>query len=112
VGGNAAPMERPGEVRLLIRGIAKGVESTRIAELFAPFGCDPERIALPRDRRTRRRKGIAYVIVANQRLAAAAIEALQNTALEDKTITVEIAAERPPKPPRGRRTGPPPPRRL
>jgi hypothetical protein len=72
-GGNAAAMERPGEVRLLVRGIAKGVEVTRIAELFAPFGCDPERIALPRDRRTRRR------------------------VLEEKTITVEIASERPPK---------------
>ncbi len=97
MGGNAAAMERPGEIRLLVRGIAKGVEVSRIAELFAPFGCDPERIALPRDRRTRRRKGIAYVFVANARLADAAIQALQNSVLEEKTITIEIAAERPPK---------------
>jgi RNA recognition motif-containing protein len=99
-------MEAPGEVRLLIRGIAKGVESTRIAELLAPFGADPERVALPRDRRTRRRKGIAYVFVPNARLAAAAIQALQNTVLDEKPITLEIAAERPPKKPR-RFSGPP-----
>ncbi|BDE04903.1 hypothetical protein WPS_01790 [Vulcanimicrobium alpinum] len=96
-------MRSSAEVRLLVRNIAKGVSSTEIAELFAPFGCDPERIALPRDRRTRRRKGIAYVIVANGRLAAAAIEALQHAVLAEKTVTVEIADERPPKPPRGRR---------
>lgn len=104
-------MERPGEVRLLVRGIAKGVSSTQVAELFAPFGGDPERIALPRDRRTRRRKGIAYVFVPNARLAAAAMQALQNTTLEEKAITVEIAAERPPKVKR-RFGGPPPPRRF
>ncbi len=103
-------MNSNGEVRLLVRGIAKGVSSTEIADLFGPFGCDPDRIALPRDRRTRRRKGIAYVIVANHRLATAAIEALQNTVLAEKTITIEIAAERPPKV-RGRRPGPPLPRR-
>jgi len=104
-------MERPGEVRLLIRGIAKGVESTRIAEIFGPFGGDPDRIALPRDRRTRRRKGIAYVFVANERLAAAAIQALQNSDLDGKPITIEIAAERPPKV-RRPYNGPRPPRRL
>ena len=100
-------MERQhGEVRLLIRGIAKGVSSTEIAERFAPFGGDPERIALPRDRRTRRRKGIAYVFVPSAHAARAAIDALNDTMLQDKQITIEIAAERPPKKPR--RFGPPP----
>jgi RNA recognition motif-containing protein len=95
-----------GEVRLLIRGIAKGVASPEIAALFAPYGGDPERIALPRDRRTRRRKGIAYVFVPSMHAARAAIEALNETLLQDKQITLEIAAERPPKKPR--RFGPPP----
>jgi RNA recognition motif-containing protein len=103
-------VERFGEVRLLIRGIARGVASTEIAELFAPYGADPERVALPRDRRTRRRKGIAYVFVPNAKLAAAAIQALNNTALQEKTITIEPAAERPPK--RPRRFNGPPPRRF
>ena len=113
-------MERQhGEVRLLIRGIAKGVSSTEIAELFAPFGGDPERIALPRDRRTRRRKGIAYVFVPSTHAARAAIDALNDTMLQDKQITLEIAAERPPKkprrfgpPPTGAAAGPRPPRRF
>ena len=96
-------MERPGEVRLLVRGIPRGVAVTEIAELFARFGGDPERIALPRDRRTRRRKGIAYVFVPSEREAALAIETLSGLQLGDKPLTVEIAAERPPKPPRGRR---------
>ena len=100
-------MERQhGEVRLLIRGIAKGVSSPEIAQLLAPYGGDPERIAVPRDRKTRRRKGIAYVFVPSSHAARAAIEALNNTTLQDKTITVEIAAERPPKKPR-RFSGPP-----
>jgi len=93
------------EVRLLIRGIAKGVSSPQVAELLAPYGGDPERVALPRDRRTRRRKGIAYVFVPSMHAARAAIAALNDTMLEDKQITVEIAAERPPK--RPRRFGPP-----
>ncbi len=93
-------MERVGEVRLLVRGIARGVSSIEIAELFAPYGVDAERIALPRDRRTRRRKGIAYVMVANARQAAEAIKALDKTVLQDKTITIETAAERPPRRPR------------
>jgi RNA recognition motif-containing protein len=95
-----------GEVRLLIRGIARGVASTEIAELFAPYGVDPERIALPRDRRTRRRKGIAYIFVPSAHAARMAIDALNNSNLQDKAITIEIAAERPPKKPR--RFGPPP----
>jgi RNA recognition motif-containing protein len=98
-------MERPGEVRLLVRGIAKGVAVTELATLFAPFGADPERIALPRDRRTRRRKGIAYVFVPSAQQAADAIRALDNTTFGEKTITLEPAAERPPK---KRRFGPPP----
>jgi RNA recognition motif-containing protein len=104
---NGRRVERQhGEVRLLIRGIARGVASTEIAEVFAPFGCDPDRIALPRDRRTRRRKGIAYVFVPSAHAARAAIEALNHTALQDKEITIELAAERPPKKPR-RPAGPP-----
>ena len=112
-------MERhPGEVRLLIRGIARGVATTEIAELFAPFGIDPERIALPRDRRTRRRKGIAYIFVPSAHAAKAAIDAMNNTTLQEKTITIELAAERPPKRPRrfggppGPGSGPRPPRRF
>ena len=90
----------------MIRGIARGVASTEIAELFAPFGGDPERIALPRDRRTRRRKGIAYVFVPSPHAARAAIEALTNAKLQEKLITIELADERPPKKPR-RFNGPP-----
>jgi len=104
---NGRRVERhQGEVRLLIRGIARGVASTEIAQLLAPFGCDPERIALPRDRRTRRRKGIAYVFLPSAHAARAAIDALNHSTLQDKQITLELAAERPPKKPR-RASGPP-----
>lgn len=93
-------MERPGEVRLLVRGIPKGVAVNEVADLFARFGGDAERIALPRDRRTRRRKGIAYVFVPSEREASAAIATLNGLMLGDKPLSVEIALERPPKPPR------------
>lgn len=96
-------MERTREVRLLVRGIPRGVAVTEVAELFARFGGDPERIALPRDRRTRRRKGIAYVFVPSQRAADEAIRALNGLVLGEKPLTVEVAAERPPRPPRRRR---------
>jgi len=98
-------VEPNGEVRLLIRGIARGVSSLEIAELFAPYGVDPERISLPRDRRTRRRKGIAYIFVPTPQAAAEAIRKLNQTELQEKTITIETAAERPPK--RRRFNGPP-----
>ena len=100
---------RHAEVRLLVRGIAKGVSSDEVAALLAPYGGDPARVALPRDRRTRRRKGIAYVFVPSIHAAKAAIEALNGTTLGEKAITVEIAAERPPKRPRrfGAPSGPP-----
>jgi RNA recognition motif-containing protein len=80
------------------------VSSDEIATLFAPFGANPESIALPRDRRTRRRKGIAYVMVPNAQQAADAIRTLNQTQLQEKTITIEAAAERPP---RRRFSGPP-----
>jgi hypothetical protein len=105
-GGKRGRVERHGEVRLLVRGIARGVSSDEIAELFAPFGVDRERIALPRDRRTRRRKGMAYIVVPSAQHAADAIKALNATMLQDKAITIEAAAERPPKRPR-RFNGPP-----
>jgi RNA recognition motif-containing protein len=96
-------MQRAGEVRLLVRGIPRGVAVTEVAELFARFGGDPERIALPRDRRTRRRKGIAYVFVPSQRAADDAIRALNGLIIGTKPLTVEIAAERPPRSSRRRR---------
>lgn len=73
------------------------MSSDEIATLFAPFGANPESIALPRDRRTRRRKGIAYVMVPSAQHAADAIRTLNQTQLQEKTITIEAAAERPPK---------------
>ena len=93
----SSDVQRPGEIRLLVRGIGRGVAITDVAELFAPFGVDPERIALPRDRRTRRRKGIAFVFVAERaRSPTHAIKTLNETTFHEKPITVEIAAERPP----------------
>lgn len=99
--GERCKVERNGEIRLLVRGIAPGVPVTEIAALFAPFNADPDRIAIPRDRRTRRRKGIAFVVVPDERHAELAINALQNAVLGEKTLTVERAA--PPPPRRGRR---------
>ena len=90
-------MERPGEVRLLVRGIPSGIPVNELADLFARFGGDPERIALPRDRRTRRRKGVAYVFVPSQAAAEEAIRALNGLVVGTKPLSVEIAAERPPK---------------
>jgi RNA recognition motif-containing protein len=98
----SSDVQRPGEIRLLVRGIGRGVAITDVAELFAPFGVDPERIALPRDRRTRRRKGIAFVIVANAALADHAIKTLNETTFFDKPLTVERAADAPPRRGRGR----------
>jgi RNA recognition motif-containing protein len=86
----------------MVRGIPRGVAITEVAELFARFGADAERIALPRDRRTRRRKGYAYVIVPSQAHADAAIAALNGLAIgESKPLEIELAVERPPKVRRG-----------
>jgi RNA recognition motif-containing protein len=98
----SSDVQRPGEIRLLVRGIGRGVAITDVAELFAPFGVDPARIALPRDRRTRRRKGIAFVVAPNAALADFAIQTLNETTFHEKPITVEVAEEAPPRRGRGR----------
>jgi hypothetical protein len=55
---------------------------------------------LPRDRRTRRRKGFAYVEIADPQRARAAIAAFAGFALDGKAVTVCAAQERPLKRPR------------
>ena len=71
--------------------------------LFRQFGCSDEDVTFPRDRRTRRKKGYAYVNVRDDAAATAAIAAFNLFEIEGKQLTVIRADDRPPKRPRGRR---------
>ena len=48
-------------MRIFIGGLPPSATKDDLVRLFRQFGADDDSVVLPRDRRTRRRKGIAYV---------------------------------------------------
>ena len=90
-------------MRLFVGGFPRTATKEDIEKLFKQFGAAEEDIVLPRDRRTRRRKGFAYVEIADPERARAAIAVFEGFIVEGKPLTVCAAEDRPPK--RGRHRG-------
>jgi hypothetical protein len=88
-------------MRIFVGGLPRTATKDEVVRLFRQFGADDDAVVLPRDRRTRRRKGIAYVEIADSDAARAAIALFAGFTIEGKPLTVCAADERPPK--RGRR---------
>jgi len=88
-------------MRLFVGGLPRTATKEDIGKLFRQFGAGEDDIVLPRDRRTRRRKGFAYVEIADPERARAAIAVFEGFVVEGKPLTVCAAADRPPK--RGRK---------
>ncbi|MDQ6826505.1 MAG: RNA-binding protein [Candidatus Eremiobacteraeota bacterium] len=65
--------------------------------LFASFGVAEDAVVIPRDRRTRRKKGFAYVIVPDEVAATSAISTFHLFEVAGKPLTVCRADDRPPK---------------
>jgi RNA recognition motif-containing protein len=88
--------------RLFVAGYPREATKDDLLQLFRQYGAGQEDVTFPRDRRSRRKKGYAYVNVADDRSAAAAIRAFHLFEIDGKALTVMRADERPPKRPRKR----------
>lgn len=84
-------------IRLFVAGYPREATKVELAQLFRQFGAADEDITFPRDRRSRRKKGYAYVNVPDENAAEAAIKAFHLFEIDGKALTVIRAADRPPK---------------
>jgi hypothetical protein len=87
-------------MRIFVGGLPAGATKHDVVELFARFGAADAGVVLPRDRRTRRRKGIAYVEIPDSEHARAAIAVFAGFVLAGKALTVCVARDRPRRRPR------------
>lgn len=89
-------------IRLFVAGFPRDASKDDVLSLFRQFGVTEEGVVFPRDRRTRRKKGFAYVEVADDKSADAAIKAFHLFEVHGKALTVCRAEDRPLKKPRRR----------
>ncbi len=89
--------------RLFVAGYPREATKEDLLPLFRQFGATAEGIVFPRDRRTRRKKGYAYVEVTDAAAADAAVAPLHDLEVAGDRLTVTRAEDRPPKIPRRRR---------
>ena len=89
-------------IRLFVAGYPREATKEDLLKLFHGFGTTEDDVTFPRDRRSRRKKGFAYVNVTDERAAEEAITAFHLFEIAGKPLTVVRATERPPKRPRGR----------
>ncbi len=88
--------------RLFVAGYPRDAAKADLVALFANFGVGEGDITFPRDRRSRRKKGYAYVEVRDERAAPSAIAAFHGFEIGGKALTVCRAEDRPLKKPRRR----------
>ena len=89
-------------IRLFVAGYPREATKEDLLALFKQFGATEEGVVFPRDRRTRRKKGFAYVEVSGDHAAQSAIAMLNSFEVEGKPLTVCRAEDRPLKRPRRR----------
>ena len=87
-------------MRIFVGGLPQTASKDDVVRLFRQFGADDAGVVLPRDRRTRRRKGFAYVEIPDPARARAAIAMFAAFSLDGKALTVSAAEDRPQKRPR------------
>jgi hypothetical protein len=87
-------------MRIFVGGLPQTASKDDVVRLFRQFGADDAGVVLPRDRRTRRRKGFAYVEIPDLERARAALAMFAGFTLEGKTLTICAADDRPRKRPR------------
>jgi hypothetical protein len=89
-------------MRIYVGGLPRTATKEDVVRLFKQFGAGDDDVVLPRDRRTRRKKGIAYIELPDLGKAQAAIAVFQGFEIEGKPLTVTLAEDRPLKKPRRR----------
>ncbi len=82
-------------IRLFVAGYPREATKDDLLQLFRQFGADDGDVTFPRDRRSRRKKGYAYINVSDDRAADAAIKAFNLFEIDGKQLTVIRAADRP-----------------
>jgi RNA recognition motif-containing protein len=88
-------------IRLFVAGYPRDATKDDLLRLFRQYGAGEDDVTFPRDRRSRRKKGYAYVNVSDEQAAQAAVKAFNLFTIDGKALTVARADERPPK--RGRK---------
>jgi RNA recognition motif-containing protein len=89
-------------IRLFVAGYPREATKADLLALFRQFGAGEEDVTFPRDRRSRRKKGYAYINVNSESSADAAIKAFNLFEIDGKPLTVIRASDRPQKRPRRR----------
>lgn len=89
-------------IRLFVAGYPREATKQDLLQLFRQFGAGEEDITFPRDRRSRRKKGYAYINVSDDRAAETAIKTFNLFEIAGKQLTVIRAEDRPVKIPRRR----------
>ncbi|HEY8296802.1 MAG TPA: RNA-binding protein [Candidatus Baltobacteraceae bacterium] len=89
-------------IRLFVAGYPRDAAKGDLLALFRQFGAGEEDVTFPRDRRSRRKKGYAYVNVSDESTADAAIAAFNLFEIDGKPLSVIRASDRPLKRPRHR----------
>ena len=89
-------------IRLFVAGYPRDASKEDLLALFKQFGVGEDGVVFPRDRRSRRKKGYAYVEVADNAAAQSAITTFHLFEIDGKQLTVCRAEDRPLKRPRRR----------
>jgi len=91
---NAKVREEP-VMRIFVGGLPRTATKEDVVLLFRQFGATEEGVVLPRDRKTHRRKGFAYVDIPDAADAERAIAVFAGFEVEGKPLTVCAAENRP-----------------
>ena len=82
-------------IRLFVAGFPREAGKADLARVFQQYGTQEADVTFPKDRRSRRKKGYAYVNVSDERAAQAAIAAFHGFEIAGKALTVVRAEDRP-----------------
>lgn len=80
--------------KLFVGNLSFKTTQQDLEELFAQYG-EVVSVAIPQDRETGRQRGFAFVEMANQENAEAAIKALNGRDLDGRQIAVNVSTPKP-----------------
>lgn len=83
--------------KLFVGNLSHKMDNNELKEAFQPYG-EVVSAQIITDKETRRSKGFGFVEMEDASQAEAAIKALHGTEVAGRTITVDEARDRPPKP--------------
>ena len=79
--------------RIFVGNLPFNATEDQLRELFAPHG-EVAAVSIVKDKFTDRSRGFAFVEMSNADAANAAIAALANHSMDNRTLTINIARER------------------